>query len=149
VLVRRYLFLIFVLVQVLLIACLMHGCGHLNALLYGPQPFVDSFDWARERNERGCYRETVASLQDLGRPYCDFSDLTEADFPVTFGILGLEQAHYNPQANAVVYELGNHPQMMHEFTHSILERSKPSHACLSQIAASAVQRESFISTEPR
>jgi hypothetical protein len=119
---------------------LLQGCAWIQCATTSPQAAVDYFDWARERNERAVYEATVDRIEERGAPYCSV-DLDTADYPVIFSILDLENPRYIPEANAVVYRLGDHENMAHEFAHFILIRGDVSQKCLYQLAAEAVSRE--------
>lgn len=124
-------------IGVLLITCLLQSCSFMLALQYSPQAAFDSVDVIRERNERGIYAEVRDELERLGDPYCNLS-LSGDDYPVTFAVPGLAYGYYRRQANAIVYPLGDHEDMCHEMAHAIIERSKPSETCMSEIIAAGV-----------
>jgi hypothetical protein len=116
---------------------------------YTPQALVDSWDWARERNERGIYREALRDVQSkaqsantsmvhaeimAGRPYprCNV-DPQESDYPVAIGILGLEYGSYHKDCNALVYGLGDHEQLEHEMRHAIVYKANLDRVCLEEM----------------
>lgn len=128
-------------------ACLLliiSGCS-----AYTPQAIVDRWDWARERNERGIYREAMRDIEIKARsantsmvhseimtrrpyPRCNIN-LSERDYPVTFAVPGLDYGAYYRDCNAIVYSLGDHDQLEHEFRHAIVERANLSRECLAEM----------------
>lgn len=129
----------------------LSGCGWLRAVSTSPQAGVDYFDWARERNERGCYAQVVDNFEKYGAPYCTV-DVDSFDYPVFFGELGLADSVYNYPTNAIRYPLGDHEKMSHEIGHSIIARGAVSQACVEQLASQYVSQPfefSIQSTERR
>lgn len=124
------------LAALILLVC-FSGCGWLRAAAQSPQAAVDYFDWARERNERGCYAQTVDRIEKYGAPYCTVS-VDSFDYPILFSEIGLETPRYNPEANAIRYPLGDHEALIHEISHSIISRGGVSQECVEQLAAQCV-----------
>lgn len=138
------------------IALAFSGCGYARIIAtLDPQAWVDSNDWARERNERGNYSQAMAHYEDLvcranasmrhaeqrtglQYPVCELN-MPSDSYPVTFALLGIDYGYYVPSVNAIVYPLGNHQILRHEFAHAISTNAKPMDSmCLREIVSIAV-----------
>lgn len=125
---------------VFILAVLLGGCSWVKCAATSPQAAVDYFDWVRERNEKAIYEKTIDRIEELGAPYCSL-DRNSASYPVIFPILGVQNPRFIPEANAVVYPLGDHEILRHEMAHAILVNGDASLSCLHQLAAVALQKD--------